>query len=84
MGKRAVETDIDDMQALVEEGRSKGRLTYEEVNDLLPEDVISSDDIEGVLIALGEMDIALVPVGGDKPGKRGDDDNRGPVRGGNR
>ncbi|MHC4469977.1 MAG: RNA polymerase sigma factor region1.1 domain-containing protein, partial [Planctomycetota bacterium] len=44
---------------LVEEGKRKGFLTYEEVNRLLPEDVVSGDKIDSVFSMLEEMGIEL-------------------------
>ncbi|WP_428269644.1 RNA polymerase sigma factor RpoD [Haliangium sp.] len=45
---------------LIELGRSKGFVTYDEVNDHMPEDVISSEQIDGWLSALGEEGIDIV------------------------
>jgi len=76
MGKRMMDSGLEEeMQELIEVGQSKGRLTYDEVNELLPEDIISSDDIENVLIALGEMDIDLVPGPGAKPRRASSEDD---------
>ncbi|MFC1623885.1 RNA polymerase sigma factor RpoD [Candidatus Omnitrophota bacterium] len=41
-------------------GRKKGFLTYEEVNDLLPEDIISEEEIEHVFTVLGNEKIEIV------------------------
>ena len=45
---------------LIDMGKEKGFLTYEEVNDRLPSDVISSEQIDDLMIMLGEMDIRIV------------------------
>jgi RNA polymerase primary sigma factor len=41
-------------------GKEKGFLTYDEVNDLLPSDVVSSDQIDDLMMMFGEMDIEVV------------------------
>jgi RNA polymerase primary sigma factor len=41
-------------------GKSKGFLTYEEVNDALPADMAAPDQMEDVLGALGDEDIEIV------------------------
>ncbi len=45
---------------LISLGRDKGYLTYDDVNDILPEDVISSDEIDDILTVLGEENIEIV------------------------
>jgi len=41
-------------------GRDKGRLTYEELNNLLPEDVASPEEIDELLTILGRENIEIV------------------------
>ncbi|HEX67501.1 MAG TPA: RNA polymerase sigma factor RpoD [bacterium] len=48
------------IKKLVTEGKKKGHLTYDEINDLLPEEVSSPEDIDRVLTTLGELDIPIV------------------------
>jgi RNA polymerase primary sigma factor len=45
---------------LIELGKTKGFVTYDEVNDHMPEDVVSTDQIDGWLSALGEHGIEVV------------------------
>jgi len=45
---------------LVALGKSKGFLTYEEINDFMPDDIMSSDQIDEWLTALGEEGIDIV------------------------
>jgi len=49
------------IKELIKKGKAKGHLTYDEVNDLLPQEVVSSEDIDNVLVMLGDMDIQIVP-----------------------
>ncbi|MFH1128221.1 MAG: RNA polymerase sigma factor RpoD [Candidatus Omnitrophota bacterium] len=49
-----------DVQKIITLGRQKGFLTYDEVNDLLPEDISSSEDINQIFEILSNEDIQLV------------------------
>ncbi len=51
-----------EVQQLIDLGKSKGFLTYEEVNDALPQDVVAADQIDDVISALGDEDIQIVDV----------------------
>jgi len=53
-------TERSEVKALMERGREKGFLTYEEVNDALPSDIVSSDQIDDVMSMFGEHDIEVV------------------------
>ncbi len=48
------------VEQLISLGRHKGHLTYEEVNALLPNDVVSSEEIDEILTILGNEKIAIV------------------------
>ena len=57
-GNKATERkEVKDLLAL---GRDKGFLTYDEVNDALPADIVSSDQIDDVMSMFGDNDIAIV------------------------
>ncbi len=67
-------TSMDEVQQLIDLGKEKGYLTYDEVNDVLPSDVISSDRLDDVMSLFGELDIEVVdserpvtPPKGDEP-----------------
>jgi len=51
---------IDQVNQLIDIGKEKGFLTYEEVNDILPSDVVSPEQIDDLMIMFGEMDIEIV------------------------
>jgi RNA polymerase primary sigma factor len=53
-------TERSEVKALMERGREKGFLTYNEVNDALPSDIVSSDQIDDVMSMFGEHDIEVV------------------------
>ncbi|HOP40590.1 MAG TPA: RNA polymerase sigma factor RpoD [Geobacteraceae bacterium] len=52
--------NLDEVKQLIDLGKEKGFLTYDEVNDLLPPDIVSSDQIDDVMSMFGEMDIEVV------------------------
>ncbi len=66
---------------LLERGKKKGFVTYEEMNRILPDDVISGDNIDAILNLLEEQGIELVDEteigeGGEKkePAATGEED----------
>ena len=54
-----------DLQQLIAKGMAQGYLTYDEVNDYLPDEDVNPDKLDNLLIALEERGIELV----DKPPK---------------
>jgi RNA polymerase primary sigma factor len=51
---------LEEVQQLIDMGKEKGYLTFDEVNDLLPPDMVSSDQLDDVMSMFGEMDIEVV------------------------
>jgi RNA polymerase primary sigma factor len=51
---------------LIELGKQKGFVTYDEVNDAMPEDVVSTDQIDSWLSALGDHGIEVVDGAGTR------------------
>lgn len=49
-----------DLKKIISLGRQKGFLTYDELNDLLPEEISSSDEIDKIFDLLGSEDIRIV------------------------
>ncbi|HEY5039223.1 MAG TPA: RNA polymerase sigma factor region1.1 domain-containing protein, partial [bacterium] len=41
-------------------GKEKGYITHKQVNDILPHEVVSSEEIDNILLMLGENDIKIV------------------------
>jgi len=66
--------DIGILQGLIDTGKEKGFLTYEEVNKVLPNEVVKSEQIDDVMVMFGELDIALVD--NEKQGKATADKNK--------
>ena len=56
----AKDGEMEKVKQLINLGKEKGYLTYEEVNDLLPPDIVSSDQIDDLMMMFGEMDIEVV------------------------
>jgi len=59
-GKGNKATERKEVKELIAMGRDKGFLTYDEVNDALPADIVSSDQIDDVMSMFGDNDIAIV------------------------
>ena len=68
----AEETDKyeDDMDKMIDTGKEKGYLTYGEVNDLLPGDVTTPDDLDDLLTTINTQGIDVLSgeskFGGDR------------------
>jgi len=52
--------DIKEVKNLIAAGKAKGFLTVEEVNDALPADIVSSNQLDNVLTIFDDMDIEIV------------------------
>ena len=49
-----------ELQKLIALGKEKGFLTYEEINDALPEDMTESDDLDEVMTLIEDNEIEVV------------------------
>jgi RNA polymerase primary sigma factor len=58
-------TQRKEIKELLELGKERGYLTYDEVNDLLPSDILASQDLDEVFDIFNEYDIEIV----DDPSK---------------
>ena len=56
----ADEPKMDELDKLISMGKQKGFLTYDEVNDALPSDIISLDQLDDIMMMFGAMDIEVV------------------------
>jgi RNA polymerase primary sigma factor len=56
----AKEIPTDEFKKLISLGEEKGFLTYDDVNDLLPSDIISSDQIDDIIMLFGEKNIDII------------------------
>ena len=69
----------DEVNKLISLGKGKGFLTYDDINDMLPSDVIFSDQIDDILTIFHEKNIEVVDVerdekDTDKQGEKTDED----------
>ena len=72
-------THVSEINQLVSQGKEKGYLTYEEVNDVLPSDVVTPDQIDDLMALFSENEIAIVDtslkgekIASSKENKKGD------------
>jgi RNA polymerase primary sigma factor len=57
----------DEVKKLLSLGEEKGFLTYDDVNDMLPSDIISSEQIDDIIMLFGEKNIDIIDTDkGDK------------------
>jgi RNA polymerase primary sigma factor len=49
-----------ELQELISKGKKQGYLTYDELNEALPEDMVSSDQIDETLMMFDELDIEIL------------------------
>ena len=54
------ESDMINLKRLIDIGKDKGYITYEELNDDLPEEIISSEHIDDVMMMFEELDIMII------------------------
>jgi RNA polymerase primary sigma factor len=52
--------NIAEVEKLIHIGKEKGYLTYEEVNEHLPSDILSRDQMDDVMSMFGDMDIEVI------------------------
>jgi len=50
----------EEFKKLMSLGEEKGFLTYDDVNDMLPSDIISSDQIDDIIMLFGEKNIDII------------------------
>ena len=54
------QTPEEKVQALMTLGKDRGYLTYEEMNDRLPDEIVSPDRLDRILTALDELGVDLI------------------------
>src|SRR3989441_6615911 len=54
------EPKLEELDRLISMGKQKGFLTYDEVNDALPQDMVSLDQLDDIMMMFGAMDIDIV------------------------
>src|ERR671936_2711165 len=56
----SVEERIDEVRQLIQVGKEKGYLLYDEVNEMLPSEITSSEDLDDLFNAFGSAGIEVV------------------------
>ena len=56
----AKEIQSDEFKKLITLGEEKGFLTYDDVNDMLPSEIISADQIDDIIMLFGEKNIDII------------------------
>src|SRR5205814_983149 len=54
------EPKLEELDRLITMGKQKGFLTYDEVNDALPSDIVSLDQLDDIMMMFGALDIEVV------------------------
>jgi len=67
-------SDVTEVNQLIALGKEKGYLTYEEVNDVLPANLVAPDQIDDLMHLFGENEIDIVdtPTKDEKPNEEVD------------
>jgi len=63
---KAAETSLDHLQQLVGQGKEKGYVTYDQINQALPAESFSEEQLNDVMLLFEELDIDVVEES-DKP-----------------
>ncbi len=79
------EPKLEELDRLISMGKQKGFLTYDEVNDALPSDIVSLDQLDDIMMMFGSLDIDIVdsakagrlPSEVERPAPADDDDDGG-------
>src|SRR5579859_4060233 len=66
----ALDDKYEDIKKLIDAGKEKGYLTYDQVNDLIPGDVHSPDDLDDLLTTIGTQGIDVLDVGKGLPSEQ--------------
>ena len=56
----AKKSNMEDLRQLISIGKEKGYLTYDEVNSVLPEDLVTSEKLDDMMMIFDEMDIEII------------------------
>jgi len=71
--KSAEKIDTTDLKALIIKGKKQGYLTYNEINEHMPDELLSSDQIDETLMMFDDLDIEILT---EEKGKEREADNK--------
>ena len=61
MRKKEMTLDaVPEVKKLIELGKQNGEITYDEINEILPEKLLNSEKIDDVFILLNQLGIEVV------------------------
>jgi RNA polymerase primary sigma factor len=63
----AKDDKVNEVKQLISLGKEKGYLTYDELNNALPADMVSSEQLDNLMMMFGEMDIEIIDAPGEEP-----------------
>ncbi len=66
----ALDDKFEDIKKLIDAGKEKGYLTYDQVNDLIPGDVHSPEDLDDLLTTIGTQGIDVLDSGKGLPSEQ--------------
>ncbi|MDR1728544.1 MAG: RNA polymerase sigma factor RpoD [Acidobacteriota bacterium] len=69
----SIEDKYDEVKELILMGKERGYLLYDEVNDILPEGVCSSDELDSIFSLFGSAGIEVIDAEQKFQGEDGDD-----------
>lgn len=55
-----MDSSVRAVKKMIAKGKERGYITYDEINETLPQDQVSSEQIEDILAQLSEMGINVV------------------------
>ncbi|OGQ08473.1 MAG: RNA polymerase sigma factor RpoD [Deltaproteobacteria bacterium RIFCSPLOWO2_12_FULL_40_28] len=74
--EKKIELDKKELQDLIDRGKQKGFLTFDEVNNALPQNIISAAALDQILAIFDEMEISVVESDDDAKKKKSDPDSK--------
>jgi len=54
------ESELKEVKKLIDLGKERGFITYDDINDILPPDLVSPEKIDDVMVMFNKMDIDIV------------------------
>mgnify|MGYP002761105209 FL=1 len=60
MSNQAEQAERSELKRLIALGKERGYLTYKEINDHLPEDVLEAEQVESIISMIGDMGIEVL------------------------
>ena len=67
------------LKALIEKGKEQGSLTYDEINEVLPNEMMSSEMIDDTLMMFDDMDIEIIESDNDLSDKESATEKKAPL-----